>query len=372
MIVALRLRRQMGSYFALWGALCAVGPLLAEDEVIIPPQPTFAAPLAPDAAAPLNPVVKPVPAPDDRLYQDLMSVQVSLDDSAPWEAMEIRSCWWDPLIQKPLRAKSQQLPLTLEQVLARTLMHSDQIKVFSELPLIRETSITEADAAFDVHAFLDTRWDDTSDPIGSTLTAGPGITRFRDHHWTNSAGVRKRTITGGQLEVRQDFGFQDNNSQFFVPDPQGTSRIAMSFTQPLMRGRGQIYNESLICLAKIDSKVAHDEFMRQLQSHLLEVSRAYWALYLERGVLYQKLNTYQRAVEIVSWLEKRRAIDASESQIKAAQAALLERRSDLLRAQAAVKNAEARLRALVNDPGFGDFNCVELIPADLPSTQMMS
>jgi outer membrane protein TolC len=134
-----------------------------------------------------------------------------------------------------------------------------------------------------------------------------------------------------------------------------------------VRGRGRVYNESLICLAKIDANIADDEFRRQLQSHLLEVTRAYWSLYLERGSLFQKMNSYQRADEIYQMLEKRSGVDAQQTQIISAKASATTRFAELIRARMAVKNAESRLRALVNDPEFGEFDEVELIPVDAPS-----
>lgn len=267
------------------------------------------------------------------------------------------------MVIKPLRAGEVSLPISLEQTLVGALTHSQQIRVFSELPLIRETAVIEADAAFDWHAFIDSRWDDISEPIGNTLTAGAGVSRFQDHNVVASAGLRRRTHTGGQLEIAQRFGFQDNNSTFFVPDPQGTSRLALSFTQPLMRGRGVQYNTSLRVLARIDKEVAGDEFRRQLESHLLEVARSYWALYLERALLYQKINSYIRGKEIYDRLAKRRNIDAPVNQIVSAEATLKQRQSELVRARAAVKNAESRLRSLVNDPIFEQ---AELIPTDAP------
>jgi outer membrane protein TolC len=303
--------------------------------------------------------------------QELLATHARLAAESLVEGEAVLGGWWDRVVVEPLRRDTATMPLSLEEVLMRTLQHSHQVRVFSELPIIRETAIVEADAAFDWSAFLESRWRDLSDPVGSTLTAGPGINRYQDHHYTMSGGLRKRTVSGAQIEGRQDFGFQDTNSQFFVPDPQGTSRITLSFTQPLLRGRGEVYNTSLICLAGIDTEIARDEFLRQLQSHLLEVTRAYWGLYLERGTLYQKLNSYRRAEEVVLRIDARKALDASEIQVRAARAALTERRSELLRAEAAVKNAESRLRALVNDPCFGQFDTTELVPIDLPTYQMI-
>ena len=276
--------------------------------------------------------------------------------------------WWQPMVIQPLRSDAHPLSLSLDQVLISALEHSSQIRVFSELPLIRETAIVEADAAFDWYSFIDSRWDDTSEPVGNSLTAGPGIQRFQDHNVAVSAGARRRTLTGGKFEVAQRFGFQDNNSTYFVPNPQGTARFSLSFTQPLMRGRGMRYNTSLTVLAEIDKDVADDEFRRQLEAHLLEVSRAYWALYLERAVLYQKINSFVRGKQVFDRLHKRRDIDAPVNQIVSAEATIKQRHSELMRSRAAVKNAESRLRSLTSDPTYCD---AEIIPVDMPTFEII-
>jgi outer membrane protein TolC len=247
--------------------------------------------------------------------------------------------------------------------------YSTQLQVFSEVPLIRETAITEADAAFDWNAFANGLWDDTSDPVGNSLTVGGTSNRFNDHNVNSTAGLRRKTTTGADVEIAQRIGHQTNNSTFFVPNDQATSRLTLSFTQPLLRGRGKVYNTSLTVLAQIDTAVAADEFERQLESHLLEVARSYWALYLERGVLAQQVRLYARSREIVDQLESRSHIDAQRTQLSSAQAALAERRSDLVRAQAAVKNAETRMRGLVNAPDLGEPEKVEIIPLDRPSLE---
>ena len=286
-------------------------------------------------------------------------------------AREVAPGWWTAMINRPLRRSATPVMLNLNDLLVRTLAHSRQVQVFAELPLIRETSIVEADAAFDWSAFFDSRWSDTSDPVGNSLTAGPGINRFKDHNLTFNGGVRRRNREGGQIELSQQAGIQENNSTFFTPNNQATTRLVLSYTQPLMRGQGRAYNQSLICLANIDKQIADDEFRRQLESHLLEVTRGYWALFLERGTFLQRLKLYVRAKSIVGHLERRRNIDATESQIRSAQAALKERQADLARARTAINNSESRLRSLVNDPELGDFETVEIVPMTLPSFQTL-
>lgn len=303
-------------------------------------------------------------------YDQLQQVNQSIDLSdEPLDVVHFEAGWWQELIAKPLRNEARPQTLSLEESLVRALDHSNQVKVFSELPLIRETSIIEADAAFDWYRFMDGRWDDTNDPIGNSLTAGGDIRFFQDHRLTGRAGVRRRTREGGTFEVSQQLGWQDNNSTFFIPPTQGTARLNVSYTQPLKRGRGRVYNTSLVLLAQIDKNAADDEFQRQLQSHLLEVARSYWALYLERAVLYQKINSYIRGKEVFDRLNSRREIDARANQIISAEATIKERISELVRARAAVKNAESRLRSLVNDSSLLE---AELIPSDQPSFESFS
>ncbi len=276
------------------------------------------------------------------------------------------TAWWGNEIHKTLRTDVVETPISIESLLVSTLQHSSQVRVFKDLPLIRQTSIIEADAAFDWSAFIESQWNDISEPVGNTLTVGPGETRFNDHQWEYSMGLRRRNALGGDIEIAQDFGFENNNSTFFIPPNQGTAQLRLSYTHPLWRGGGRLYNTGLIVLAEIDAGIAEQEFSRQLQSHLLEVARAYWSLYLERGTLLQKKKLYESARKILDQLEPRVALDAAKNQIARARAAVTAREVDILRAEAAVRNAEARIRALVNDPHLAYVENAEFVPQDQP------
>ncbi|MEM9940260.1 MAG: TolC family protein [Planctomycetota bacterium] len=276
--------------------------------------------------------------------------------------------WWQGVMSNRLQTGTTPAVLDLEELIVRTLANSAQVRVFSDLPLIRQTAIVEAHAAFDWQRFLNTRWDDLSEPVGNVLTTG-GSPRYRNNQWSYSGGLRRRNEVGGRFEASQDFGFQNTNSTFFQPNNQGTSRIRLSYTHPLARGSGRIYNTSLIVLARIDANVAEDEFSRQLQSHLLEVTRAYWSLYLERVSLVQKQGLLLRAEKIHSDLKGRMGVDVAGSQVVRVEAAVTERKADLVRAEMAVRNAQERIHALVNDPELANTINLEIIPALNPTRQ---
>lgn len=273
--------------------------------------------------------------------------------------------WWSQEMRQQQRERYRPLEISLEQVILSALSHSPRVRALRIDPTIRRKSVEIEEAGFDWLSFAEMKWDDLSDPVGNTLTTG-GSPRFRDHNWSLEAGLRRRTRSGAELEISKQVGWQDNNSDFFVPAPQGTSRLAVSFTQPLLRQRGTFYNESRIVLARIDAELSDSETLVKLQDHLVDVSQAYWELFRARASLLQKRKLLHRASEVLQRLEGRREVDVLERQILRARAAVASRRSEIARAAASVRNAESRLRLLVNDPALVSGTPLELLPADVP------
>ena len=288
-----------------------------------------------------------------------------LDNQAAGQPQPLVESWWDGHVTNSLR-NQQPLAADVHTLLFLALQHSNNIKIAKRDPLIRETAVQEADSSFDWVRYLDTAWNDTSAPIGNSLTAGGTATRLNENVFTGTGGLRRLTRYGGILDVSQRFGWQDSNSLFLVPDDQATSQFTISYTHPLLRGSGFAYNNSLVFLAQLDSKVAQQEFLAVLQDELLEITRNYWALYLERATLSHQMRLFLKTQEIYQALEARQGIDTQRTQLITAASALENRRADLIRARTAVTNAETRLRGLINAPELANTDVAELVPVELP------
>jgi outer membrane protein TolC len=299
-----------------------------------------------------GPLISPVESNRDRL-DELLAIP------ADWRP------WWEQGRNNTLLARPQRLEITADAVVFGALAHSAQVKVLRDVPAIQETAIAEACAQFDVRSFMESKFIDTSEPVGSTLTTG-GPPRYLDQNWHYSAGVRRLGETGARLEASQRFGYEDSNSVFFVPEQQGAARLALSLTQPLLNGAGRFYNTSAIVLARIDTQAAHDRFSADLQTVLLEVQTAYWDLYRERVVLLQRRKLLAEGRRIYAELVGRREVDVVKSQLARAKAAVATRDAAVVRQEALVLNAEARLRTLINDPELGTVKLTELIPVQPP------
>jgi outer membrane protein TolC len=273
--------------------------------------------------------------------------------------------WWRGTVLRPGSRGAVPVPIDLESLLVEALQFSPHVQAVQASVPIRSTALVESAADFDIVSFMESKFVRLSDPVGDTLTTG-GPPRLRDSDWHYSAGIRKRTTYGGTAELSQRFGYHDNNSLFLDPTQQGNARLSISFTQPLLNGAGKAYNHSRIVLAELDVPAAQDEVVAELQEHLVDVTESYWDLYLRRTSLLQRQRHCERAREIAQRLEDRLRIDAVQSQVLAAQAAVTTRETDLNRAVMAVRNAESRIRTLVNSPRLLAQTPLELIPAAEP------
>lgn len=296
-----------------------------------------------------------------QIFQELNAA--SNDVMVPLQEM-----WWQSHVTRPY-GELEGMPTDLNTVLFLALHHSNRIAIARQDPLIRETSITEADSAFDWVSYANGSFADTSEPIGNELTAGGSLNRFNDRTSQFQAGLRKTNRSGGQLDLSQRFGWQDNNSLFLTPQDQGTSRLVLSYTHPLLRGSGEFYNTSLVVLANLDASAAHANFLATLQDELLDITSQYWDLYLQRAILAQRIRLYLRTKRTLDTIIARRDVDMQPTQLVAARSALAARRAELIRSRTDVTNAETQLRGLINAPELSDSDLVELFPVDVPATR---
>jgi outer membrane protein TolC len=258
--------------------------------------------------------------------------------------------WWDAAVGKPLSGQPAPLMLDINSLIDGALRHSSYVSLLTTAPQIREAELIEQTTVFDWRTYLESTYDDTNTPIGSTLTTGTNANRYLDQLWSTSGGLRQRNALGGEVDLSQQFGHQANNSRFLVPNPQRTTQLQLQYTQPLLNGRGRAYNESRMVLAQFKLEQANDEVVEQLETHLTRVAEAYWQLYRARVEYLQRNELIKATERILENIDSRRFVDADQRQIIRAQSALARRRTDLIRLVAQIRDAESQLRLLVNDP----------------------
>ena len=229
---------------------------------------------------------------------------------------QLKPMWWSDVVKRSIGVGPNAMPISIDDLIQSALAHSYQIQSLLAEPEVRRATVQVENAAFDWTAFVESQFDDTSDPIGSTLTTGNiGDERFVDQTWAASAGLRRQNRIGGKAEIAQNGGHQRNNSQFLIPNPQGTTRLEFSYTQPLLNSTGRFVNESRILLAKIDLQATDQRTKAQIQDHLIKITDAYWNLYLSRSQLLQKRKLLESAHRIHQTLLAREGVDVLRRQI---------------------------------------------------------
>lgn len=275
--------------------------------------------------------------------------------------------WWNAVVNQGMRGGNETLAVNIEALVIAAIEYSPQVTALRIDPRIRETVIVEEDAAFDWTAFLETKYNKTNDPVGNKLTVTPtGGGRYNDDTVYSKGGLKKKFNQGAEVNVAERVGYQDNNSTFFTPQAQTTARLELNVTQPLLRGAGSMVNESRTVLAYLDRDISESELSAKLQDHIQAVYEAYWSLFRSRAVKLQKQRLLKSAEEIHNWLAARQGHDTTRAQVARALAAVASRRSEIVRAEMAIRNAESQLRLLVNSPALKEGVRTELLPAEFP------
>ena len=282
---------------------------------------------------------------------------------------EYRPWWLEKFaVDRQLPTKQRSVAITVDMLVISMLRNSPEIRALSQEPLIASTFVDVENANFDPITFLESKWDDTSEPVGNLLTTN-NSPFLKDHIATAKAGFRKKNRIGTDVELSQNVGFKNSNSEFFQPQDQGTARLELSVNQPLLNGAGKVVGTSRILLAELDSDISQHQLAEKLQEKILVVIKAYWELFYQKSVYELRNKNHESAVEILRLLKGRASFDAQRSQVIRAEAAVASRRLELVRSRTDVQNAETRVRELTRDPRFGKLGVLrqqELVPVEFP------
>ena len=124
--------------------------------------------------------------------------------------------------------RPQQLHLTLEDTLRRTLANNYDIQTQSFNPAVETTRIVEAESAFDAIFFSSVTKNKVDKPTGSQLTSS-------DLDYMNwSTGIRKLLPSG--MQVSATYGLQRTKTsiQFQQINPEYFSDLALEMRQPFL------------------------------------------------------------------------------------------------------------------------------------------
>lgn len=263
--------------------------------------------------------------------------------------------------------------LSLREVIQAAVGNNLNVEFARLGPAINQNQVAVAEAAFDWTFFVNSQYQNTDQPRTNSSVGGfvSGVSRDKRDVFDTSAGLRKSMISGGQVSVQTEYQYTDNNTPGLSvnPNPAYETNLVVQLTQPLLRNFGsdvQLSNVRLARNAELDS-------IQQLKGTLIQVvtdtETAYWNLARAKADLQITQRLLERGEEVARVLKTRRPFDAKPANISDAVATVESRRSDVLRAQRALRDASDRLKVLMNDPRLPIGSETMVLPVDGPVDQ---
>jgi outer membrane protein len=262
-------------------------------------------------------------------------------------------------------AATNELPISLAHSVVLALQNNMEVKVERLTPLIREEEVRrEAGAFFAPRMSFEASADRSQKPAGSVL-AGAEVATIQN--LDVNAGVWTRSITGGVVSFDFRNKRLETNSVFQLFDPQYTADLALSLTHPLLKNFGIGVNAVRIKVAQNNVEISKYQLRARVMNLVVEVQQTYWDLVLAAN----DLATRRQSLDLAQHLQRRTGEMVTQARLPAiallqAKTAVLEREIDVVAAENAFEDAQARLKALLNLEKVLAPAEYTLVPTDLP------
>lgn len=160
-------------------------------------------------------------------------------------------------------------------------------------------------------------------------------------------------------------GRTETNNASSRLSPAYTGDVLLTYTQPLLKGLGRDANRRLVQQALNAAVIANHQVLVQARTVARDTITAYWDLVFAREDLGVKRASLQLAEEL---LRKNRIMvevgTLAPLEVTQAEAAVAQRKQDIIVAEVEVARAEDRLRALIGLPEDSAWWSSSLVPAD--------
>ena len=264
------------------------------------------------------------------------------------------------------RMDEPRVPITLAAAIRIAVEHNIDAQQVRLGPAIRETQITQAEAAFDAEFFADLSFQklDTPRPRTPGATSPFGSTVASNTQY--QTGIRKALQTGGQVSISTTIERTDEVPSFFADPTFYSTNIAVTVAQPLLRGFGTDVNRAAIELSR-SGKRQGEEDVRQVLLDLNEaIEQSYWNLVFSYYQLKVQERLASRTEADKKIISERMGHDATEADLAEANSFAAQRSANVIRAMQSVREASDALKRLMNHPDLPLTGETLIEPADQP------
>ncbi|HUU09406.1 MAG TPA: TolC family protein [Phycisphaerae bacterium] len=264
--------------------------------------------------------------------------------------------------------KQGEVRLTLFDALRIAIQNNHDIQIAGYDPLIAETDVVTARAAYDPNLVLSNTFGRAKRPIASQLdTGGIRDTHLTEDTWQFRGGMAQRIGSGATVSLTQEMNYLDTNSQLIQPNPQYTSRLVGEVSQPLLKGFGDPLGRAAIRIANLAAGVSLHDFRQKVMEVTAKVTAAYWQVAFDLDMA----RVFRESLEMAREVERREKARAGQGisndlNIARAVSSVATREVEVLRAENRARNSADELKRLLNAPDMPVDSDVALVPIEQP------
>jgi len=260
---------------------------------------------------------------------------------------------------------SKRVTLTLRDAMTMALENNRDIEVERLNVQMNEFDLRGAQGFYDPNLATTLYYDHRAIPATSIFASGKTDNVIGSTTFTQRTPWQGSSITG----------LFDNNrattdNPFVSLNPQYTTNLSFTFTQPILRNRTIDSGRRQIRIAKKRLDISDSQFRQRAIEIIAQVQRAYWDLVFAR----RDQEIKQESVDLANTqLEhNERLVDAgtlAKSDIISARVELERRKDEAEAAVDAIQRAENALKALMAQVGDGEIWQSELVPVEQPQIE---
>ena len=271
-------------------------------------------------------------------------------------------------MERDLVPAGSSLPLSLEDAFRLALRQNLDLRSERYTTDIAEMEIKKAKGAFDAFAFSTFSYDFSSEPLSSQLQ-GAQSAYFKRESTFFDIGLGKPVKTGGIMELALEMNRFESNSTFLIINPYYSSRLNLTFTQPLLKNAGVAFQNAPIRIAENLHLISGDRWQEFVTDILVTVSQAYWDL----AFAFENLQVRKQSLELAKEL-----LRDNETQVRLGTLAPIDllqsrtgvalREEEVIGAEAVLESAQDVLKELLQLDQAPTYSSTLVLPTDAPST----
>jgi outer membrane protein len=261
--------------------------------------------------------------------------------------------------------------LTVDDAVRLALEQNLGIKIERLSPEMQDFVVADKKSTW-VPTISSTLSDNRTDTPATNAFSG-GQTSILNKSLSLTVGLDQSLPTGARYALSWTNARSTSTNIFNSFNPEVDSNLLFTFTQPLLKNFKIDDARHEIEASKEDRQATDFQLQAAIVQTTNEVKNAYWDLTYQIGNQHAQQQSLDLARQLLADNERRVAAGTMASlDIVEAQSEVARNEEGVIVAEAAIRQAEDRLRVLILDPSAPDFWTVSLQPTDMSQLEARS